>query len=257
MHYKDLCSFCGKCADVCPNDCIRIEGERRIYDKTNCIACGVCVESCPHSAIRLAGKHVAVEDVVSIVKQDYLFYLNSGGGVTIGGGEPTMQPEFLHALLARLKEIGIHTAIETCGYTDWGVFEKVLPCLDLLFFDVKHIDPVKHQKFTGKMNTPILQNLSKLLTKDVSVVIRIPLIPGFNNDPDTINGICTFLAKHDTQGSVKRVELLPYHKLGVNKYKALNRVYGLEMIETPLAADSEKLEKVVQSFGFDSRIEYI
>lgn len=257
MHYQNLCDLCGKCVQVCPNDQIKLENQERIYDKAGCLACGACVDSCSKSALRLAGKEVEIEELVSIAKQDYLFYLNSGGGVTIGGGEPLMQPEFLHELLYQLKEIGIHTAIETCGYAEWEVFEKISPYLDLFLFDVKHIDPDKHRIFTGKSNQLILQSLAKLLSRDVSVIIRIPLIPGFNDDSETINNICSFLSDNDGMKSIQRVDLLPYHKLGTNKYRALARDYELEKIETQIAADVDVLEKVVQSFGFESKVEYL
>jgi choline trimethylamine-lyase activating enzyme len=257
LHYRDLCTSCGKCAEVCPNHCVQIDDGLRTYDKSGCIACGACVEPCPKSAIRLAGQDMTVEEIVSIVKQDYLFYLNSGGGATIGGGEPTMQPDFLHALLAQLTDIGIHTAMETCGYADFKIFERVSPLLDLFLFDVKHMDPEKHQHFTGKGNTPVLENLSGLLAVGAPIVVRIPLIHGFNDDPDAIRQICSFLASHDKKGSVKRVELLPYHKLGTNKYRALGRNYELEALRTPPVADIEALSKEIQLSGFESKIEYI
>jgi len=257
MHYQNLCDLCGKCVIACPNDRIKIDKQVRIYEKAGCLTCGICVDSCPKSAMRLVGKDVEIEAVVSIAKQDYLFYLNSGGGVTIGGGEPLMQPEFLHELLFQLKEIGIHTAIETCGYAEWEVFEKISPYLDLFLFDVKHTNAEKHRKFTGKSNKLILQSLAKLLSQDVSIIIRIPLIPGFNDDSDTIRDICSFLAENDGMKSIQRVDLLPYHKLGTNKYRALAREYECDMLETQIASEVDDLEKIVQSFGFESKVEYL
>lgn len=257
MHYQNICDLCAKCTEVCPNGQIIIKNNQRVYDTKGCLLCGKCVDTCSKTALRLAGRDETVSDIVSITKQDYLFYLNSGGGVTIGGGEPLMQPAFLKKLLFQLKEIGIHTAIETCGYAEWEVFNSIFQYLDLLLYDLKHIDSEKHLKFTGKSNKRILDNLSKLLIKDTSVIIRIPLIPGFNDDSDTIRGICSFLSDNDVKKTINRVDLLPYHKLGTNKYQALARNYELKTAETQIADDIKGLEEIVQSFGFESRIEIL
>ena len=194
MHFQDLCQLCEMCSKDCETDCIQIRDGKWGYNEEKCISCQSCAEACPSRAIRFAGKDITVEEVVSVADQDYLFYLNSGGGVTIGGGEPTMQPAFLCKLLQRLKELGIHTAIETCGHTDWQVFEELLPNLDLLLFDIKHIDPEVHRTFTGKSNQLILENFSKLLSNEVPMIVRIPLIPNFNDSKQCMADICSFVS---------------------------------------------------------------
>jgi glycyl-radical enzyme activating protein len=257
MFFNNLCKLCGACEVTCENNCISVEKDTRKYERSDCRVCGNCVTACPNRTIRIVGKDYSVEEIVSIAKKDYLFYFNSGGGVTIGGGEPTMQPEFLNSLLSELKKTGIHTAIETCGHFQWDTFEKSLPLLDLVLFDIKHMDPGIHKKFTGQSNHLILENLARLLNKELSVIIRIPLIPGFNDDPDVMAGICKFLEKHDNYGSVKWINLLPYHKLGVNKYKALDKEYDLNGLETPVESDIQALKAVISSYKYECKVEYI
>lgn len=256
MVFDNLCTLCGTCAAVCPSNCITIQKDKRIYDSKNCDRCGQCESACPNSAVKLVGEKMRVGDVIAIAEKDYLFYLNSGGGVTLGGGEPTMQAAFAAQLLSGLKGLGIHTAMETCGYTDWSVFEQLLPNLDLLLYDLKHFDAAIHRRHTGKSNARILKNLVNLLQGDVPVIIRIPVIPGFNDDVGTMEDIASFLSQHKGD-IIERIDLLPYHKLGIGKYAALDIAYQLEGSETP---DDEVMADFKQIFikhGYDTMIEYL
>jgi len=256
MYFENLCSRCGACMAACPSGCITLADEKRTYDPTNCEICGNCRDACPNSAVKLVGETIHIEEIVTIAEKDYLFYLNSGGGVTLGGGEPTMQDAVAQQLLQKLKAIGIHTAMETCGYTDWSVFEQLKPNLDLLLYDVKHFDPVIHKQHTGKSNARILENLENLLKGDVPVIIRIPVIPGFNEGTETMQDIASFLGRHN-HDIIERVDLLPYHKLGVGKYAALDHPYHLTGSETPGDEVMADFKQIFVNRGFDTIVEYL
>ena len=257
MFFGNLCSCCGACTDACPNGCITVDNGNRVYNPANCDRCGCCQDMCPNSAIKLVGEKMRVEEVVTVAEKDYLFYLNSGGGVTLGGGEPTLQAPFAAQLLQELKVLGIHTAMETCGFSEWPVLERLTPNLDLLLYDVKHIDPTIHNRHTGKSNERILSNLKKLLKGKTPVIIRIPVIPGFNNDAQTMKEIASFLSQHNGSGVLERVDLLPYHKLGVGKYEALSCIYNLKDCKTPGDELMEDLKKIFVNQGFDTFVEYL
>ncbi len=256
MYFENLCSRCGACVAACSNGCIVIEDDNRVHDPNICTICGHCENACPNSAVKLVGEKMRIEEVIAIAEKDYLFYLNSGGGVTLGGGEPTMQAAFAAQLLSGLKGLGIHTAMETCGYTDWSIFEKLLPNLDLLLYDVKHCDPAIHRLQTGKSNARILKNLENLLKGDIPVIIRIPVIPGFNEDIGTMEDIVSFLSQHDG-GIIERVDLLPYHKLGIGKYAALDCSYQLEGSETPGDEVMADFKQIFIKKGFNTIVEYL
>jgi len=256
MHFDNLCSYCGTCVAACPHGCIVIEENKRIYNPNLCAICGDCEKVCPTSALKLVGEKMHIEEVIEIAEKDYLFYLNSGGGVTLGGGEPIMQAPFAAELLRELKRLGIHTAMETCGYTDWSVFEQLNPNLDLLLYDLKHVDHAIHRQHTGKSNTRILQNLQDLLQRDIPVIIRIPVIPGFNDNVDTMQNMASFLGKHNN-GVIERVDLLPYHKLGVGKYAALGYNYQLKRGKTPDENVLVSFKNIFSNRGFKTMIEYL
>ena len=256
MYFENLCGLCGACVSACPIDCILIKDNRREHDRESCMVCGDCEKVCPHSAVKMVGEKVFSDEVVAIAEKDYLFYLNSGGGVTLGGGEPTLQVDFAHELLKRLKILGIHTAMETCGYTDWSVFEQLNPNLDLLLYDLKHIDPDIHRQHTGKSNDRILYNLKQLLKTELPVIIRIPIVPGFNDNADTLAEIAAFLRRQNSN-NIERVDLLPYHKLGVGKYAALDYDYSLRGKETPVDELMTGFKHIFIKKGFDAIVEYL
>jgi pyruvate formate lyase activating enzyme len=256
MYFENLCARCGACADACPNNGVVIENYKRIYNPDACTVCGVCENVCPHNAVKLAGETMHLDEVVTIAEKDFLFYLNSGGGVTLGGGEPTLQAVFVIQLLKRLKGLGIHTAMETCGYADWSVFEQMNPNLDLMLYDFKHIDSDIHMQHTGKSNARIIQNLKKLLKTELPVIIRIPVIPGFNDDEKTMQAMASFLSRQNG-GNIERVDLLPYHKLGVGKYAAMGCHYTLKDRETPKDDVMADFKKLFIKQGFDTLVEYL
>ena len=209
LFYESKCSACGICKDVCP--------QRGEY----CDLCGSCTQYCPSSAKKICGETRTVEEVMRELRKDAPFFDNSGGGVTFSGGECMLQPNFLKALLLRCRECGIHTAVDTAGNVDWERFEEILPYADMFLFDVKCVTPELHRKGTGVSNERILENLTKLGERfEGDIIVRVPIIPGFNTDEAELQKIAEFIGKIRCE----TVELLPYHKLGENKYAALGKV---------------------------------
>lgn len=257
MYFENLCGFCLSCIAICPNNCITITDKKRIFNPDLCELCGRCQDICPNKAVKLVGKSMSVEEVVATVEKDYLFYHNSGGGVTLGGGEPTVQANFALELLKELKALGIHTAIETCGFAEWPTLKNLTGFLDLVLYDLKHIKSNVHESHTGKSNKRILNNLINLFRQKTAIIIRIPIIPGFNDDIKTMDEIGLFLKKHNINDVIERIDLLPYHKFGIGKYKALGYSYKLSDCKPP---DNDLLKEIKQIFighGLKASIEFI
>ena len=224
MFYKDKCTFCGKCKEKCPNNLEK------------CNLCGNCTIYCPVEARRVCGKEYTADEVLKEVIKDKAFYDNSGGGVTLSGGECMLQIDFLLEILKKCKQNGISTAVDTAGHIPFESFEKILPYTDMFLYDFKVFDNEKHKKYVGVGNELILENLKKLLNLGAKVYIRIPVIEGVNDTLSEMQNIKEFLYKN---GKPEKVELLPYHAMGENKYRAI----GKEPIcfKTP---DKEKLKEL-------------
>jgi len=246
------CIKCWKCVDICPINAITKQGNAIKLNRNICNECGKCAEICYAEAIRIIGKWVIVEEVLNEVKKDTIFYEVSRGGVTVGGGEPTMQPEFVTQLLKACKEHGIDTAIETCGYTKWENLKKMLKHLDMIFYDIKHMDNEKHQILTGKPNELILENLKKLSQETVPIIVRIPVVPGYNDQEENIKSTAEFISK--LGDSITRVELLPYHRLGISKYKQLGREYKLNDVKPPTKEKLQDIANIIEMYGLKIRI---
>lgn len=212
------CTLCGECAKVCP--CHRIENGRHLFDRTRCTACGKCVEACLFDALVLYGTQMTPAEAAEAVLEDRTFYELSGGGATVSGGEPLLQPEFCAELFTLLKREKIHTAADTCGDVPWSAFETVLPVTDLFLYDFKHPDAARHRELTGHGNERIKENLLRLGKSGKPVEIRIPLIPGLNMDDDTLNRSAEFLAGVK---NLTGIRLLPYHSLARSKYNTIGR----------------------------------
>ena len=246
--FKERCIGCGACIEVCPEKAIT--ETKWFINREICTKCGRCAEVCPSGARKIFGKKMTAEDVLREVRKDKLFYKNSGGGVTLSGGEPLMQPLFSRELLRMCKKENIYTAIETSGYASWSNFKKILPFTDLIFYDIKHIDPLKHKEFTGKSNVLILDNFKKIVKEDLDIVIRIPSISGYNDAKEQITIMGEFLK--GLKGIVQ-IELVPYHKLGISKYKRIGREYGLT-INTPSENQINEARNLLESYGFEVKI---
>jgi pyruvate formate lyase activating enzyme len=234
MINRNLCAVCGRCVSECENGAISLLEECSVTDRMKCICCGRCVEVCPNEARKLSGTVMTVGEVVKEVLKDLDFYENSGGGVTLSGGEATFQPEFALAILRECKNSGMHTAIETCGYTSWEVLDRFLECTDLVLFDIKHMDDAVHKEGTGISNEKILENAAKM-AKVKAMLVRVPLIPGFNDSEQDVRQIAAFVASLPNK---VEVDLLAYNPLGEGKYESL----GKGTIEHKEVQDEEYVE---------------
>lgn len=214
------CIGCGKCAESCSQGAINISSQKRI-DRNMCVRCGNCTRVCPGNALRLMGSYYSVETLTEILLRDVTFYRHSGGGVTLSGGECTIYPNYLESLLRCLKSKGIHVVLETSGYFAYDVFKrKVLPYIDLIYYDIKIADPTAHIKYTGRSNSRIFENFQRLLREGkVNILPRIPLIPGITSTMKNLQAIVDFLY----EAGAHRVSLLPYNPLGIDKYVSLGR----------------------------------
>jgi pyruvate formate lyase activating enzyme len=204
------------------------------------------VEGCFSEALRLIGEELTVKQVLEQVKRDKTFYLHSGGGVTISGGEPLHQAEFTRALLQACQTAGIHTALETTGFQSWNLFSMVLDNLDLLLYDLKHMDPEKHKMLTGVSNHLILENLKRAAATGVQTIIRVPVIPGLNDEDENIMAMGRFLQKMD---SIKQIDLLPYHRLGEEMYHRLEREYSLKDLPSKAETALEHMAELLRRGG--------
>lgn len=204
-----LCVNCGTCAELCPHKVHAFTAEGHTLSRENCISCGKCAEGCLPGALALCGTFLTAEQVVGSVLRDKAFFLNSGGGVTLSGGEPLLYPDFTAAVFRLLKEEGISTSLDTCGAVPFAVFEKVLPWTDRILFDVKGMAPERHARNTGRTNKGILENLSRLGHLGIPVEIRMPVVPGHNDDPAEFAQAGEFLK---TVAAVVSIRLLPYHR---------------------------------------------
>lgn len=192
---------------------------------------------------KIVGRDVTVGEIVEIIKKDMQYYRRSGGGVTLSGGESLGQPEFAVALLTACKEAGINTAMESTGFAEFDVIEKYLPYLDYYLMDIKHTNSAKHEKFTGRPNDLILENAKKIAQKANNLIIRVPVIPTFNDTEEEILSIAKFA---ESLPQVKEIHLLPYHKFGMDKYKGLGRDYELKDLVPPSAEKMQSLLEVAQ-----------
>ena len=245
LDYQNLCKGCEQCINVCAMNCYSIQNGTRTYDRSKCIQCGRCAEVCYSGALQKSGQIMKIEDILRIVLSDMDMYRISGGGLTLSGGEPLLQSTGCAKLLKMAKEYELHTAVETAGNVPWEAYDRVLPYLDLVFFDVKSMNEKMHKKACGCSAEQIQSNLERLQEKNKSIVVRTPVIPGFNDTEADIGAIAEFLSERN----ILSYELLPFHKLGGNKYKALGRVYQAEELISPCGEKMKRLKAVARSFG--------
>ena len=243
-YYAHKCIGCGECVAACRAGAQRMEAGRHAYVRAACTACGACEPVCLGEAMKRFGRRVSLEEACAIALEDRMFY-GDGGGVTLSGGEPLMQADFAAALLERLRKEGVHTAVDTCGNVDWAAFEKVLPHTDLFLYDVKHIDPQRHAALTGRSNEVILRNLRRLCETGKRVEIRMPLVPGANDDEATLRGIGALLGSLP----IERMRVLPYHSMARSKYAALGMEDTLPRVESPTEAEVGRAVALLREYG--------
>ena len=211
-------------------------------DRKSCTLCDLCLEHCPSRALTRVGRAETVGSILDEVLRDMPFFRRSGGGVTLGGGEPTYQPDFAVALLSACQQENLHTAVETCGHTEWDHLKRLSTVTDLFLFDVKHVDSKRHRQLTGVGNERILFNLKELSGIHSSIILRYPIIPTLNDSVEDLEGLLKLATSIE---GVNRVEFLPYHRLGEKKYADLGRPYPLS--GTPLFED-KRINEVIESF---------
>ena len=235
------CIGCGRCS-VCPQQCHVTEGGVHLFDRTGCVRCFRCVEACPSGALLRAGREYTVDEVMKTVESDRAYYDNSGGGMTLSGGEPLLQPEFSKALLSAAKDRGINTAIETSGYAPTEVIKEISPLVDVFLYDVKLTNDEDHKKYTGVDRGLILSNLRLMNEEGRTIVLRCPIIPGVNDKKEHFDAIADLA---NELVSVIRVDLEPYHDLGTTKYAKFGREAGFTA-DPPAKDRMEEIREYIQ-----------
>lgn len=247
MFVQKNCFACGTCAAVCPRQGIDLETFQ--IDRKACDACGTCAKTCYANAKKVVGKWQSVYEIMEKIEQDRIFYHNSGGGVTIGGGEPTAQPQFTAELLNACKKSNLHTAMETCGHGPWEKIKSIFPYLDQVFFDLKHMDEKRHRALTGVGNKLILENAKNVAELGCDITFRIPLVPGCNDDQENIRKTGEFVRKLAGDSGRIRLELLPYHGLGSDKYVWLDQSYQLSELQSSGKEQKQDYNELLRIMG--------
>lgn len=237
------CICCGNCISVCPS-CHTVVNDKMRFSRENCQKCGKCVDVCPTGALSLCGEETMVEELFQTVVKDQHYYAASGGGVTLSGGECLLQADFCAALLKKCKQQQIHTAIESALFVDYSSIEKVLPYVDFFYVDLKIADPSKHQKYTGQSNALILENIQKLSQTQIPITIRIPVIPGVNDNAEDMQSLGKIIASFS--GGVQGVELLKYNPLASSKYSSIGKDYCNFGMEPQSDQEMSGLQKILQ-----------
>ena len=259
---RRLCVQCGACLDVCPRDAINppvppeeAQREGATYHKIiseRCDRCLVCVDACKYGALEIVGRPMSMDEILDEVEQDRPFYENSGGGMTISGGEPTVHMAFVEKLLDGAKARGLHVCLDTSGFCPWSDLERVAGKVDIILYDLKHLDSGAHEAMMGVPNDLILQNLSRLLEKGIDVWLRIPVIPGYSDGFDYHERVARFLA--GLPGRLVRIDLLPFHNWCEDKYGWLGREWPMGEIQATDPADVDPLVDIYEEKGLNATV---
>lgn len=252
VFWQERCIHCGNCLLVCPLLAVSEDDQgRKHIDPMRCDFCGLCLDQCYADALEQMGRLRTVREVLAIVEEDRAFYDASGGGMTLSGGEPLTQAQFTYNLLKGARERGIPTAIETSGYVPWSVWKDLLPYLDLILYDLKEIDPKQHVYFTSVSNELILDNFKRLTKTGKPIIVRRPVIRGYNDTPKSIHALGQFVQGLEM---VSEIDLLPYHRLGQDKYKRLGQEYILGDMPTMKDEEVTGLRDILLSYGLNVKI---
>lgn len=253
LYNEEKCSRCEACLNKCPHDAIYKEDNNIYIKKDECQLCETCLDYCLNNAREIVGSTYKPKDLIKEIEKDMIFYEESGGGITLSGGEVMAQNiGYIENIASVCKDKGISVVIDTCGYVKFENYEKILPYVDLFLYDIKLIDDEKHKKFTGKSNDLILANLKNLSKKNANINVRIPLIEGVNVDEDNVEVLKIIEFLKDT--NVRKVNLLPYHNIGMHKYKKLYKEYeGLEF-KKPSENKLEEIKYLFEKNNFETKI---
>ena len=250
MYRANRCTLCAECVDDCPLNAISING-RANTDRTLCDNCGICAEVCYNGARELLGSEMSVAQVMKEIERDVPFFDQSKGGVTFSGGEPLMQRKFLAEVLRACRAHDIHTVVDTSGYATWEVLESIRGDVNLFLYDLKSMDDERHKQYTGVSNELILENLRRLSVAGAQCVVRIPLIPGMNDDDENLRKSGEFLSKLE---NVVAVDLMGYHEIAKGKYEALGMEYRLPETKSPSAEKLQSAAKMLEEFGLSVKV---
>lgn len=245
LFLQEKCTGCGRCAAVCAAAAVRIDPvSHKAVAAAACLSCGKCCEVCVSGARKQIGMRVTVDDVMTIINRDAVFYRESGGGITFSGGEPFMQPDFLRQLVLACGRIGLDTAVETCGFYDWQPVKDIFGQLNCVFIDCKHMDDAVHRQWTGVGNRRILENIKRISRLPLRTIVRVPLISEVNANEENIRKMCQFLVR---ETAVTELELLPYHDYG----KAKQQAAGLpeHSFSAPGEAAIARLKAIIAGYG--------
>jgi pyruvate formate lyase activating enzyme len=246
VYRKSRCIDCGECAKNCPQEAILLVAQHATVNREACVLCDNCSRVCPSDALSIAGKQTSVKEILEEVEKDMTFFNESGGGVTFSGGEPLLQHDFLNALLIECKKRDIHTVVQTCGFAPYEIVDRVRNKVDLFLYDIKIMDDRKHRKYTGASNEQILENLKKLAENGSSIVISFPIIPSINDDNENVTRIAQFI---QSLPNIKQVNLIPYHRAGIEKYKNLGKPYKLDRIQPPSNQRIKSIKQKIEALG--------
>jgi pyruvate formate lyase activating enzyme len=245
---QSRCILCDDCLDVCPNNAISRQDDVIRIDRARCTVSGNCAVACPAEALEIVGRTMTVEQILAQIERDRTFYEQSSGGVTFTGGEPLSQPRFLLDLLSACRSRGLHTAVDTSGYAPWSVLDEIRPFVDIFLYDMKLMDDTRHREWTGVSNVDILSNLRRLSELGHEILVRIPVIPGVNDDEENLCATGSFLA---TLSQAPQVELLVYHNIAEAKYVGLGKEYALPGIQSPTPELMTKSAAILSSYGLE------
>ncbi|MGI6367080.1 MAG: glycyl-radical enzyme activating protein [Anaerolineae bacterium] len=249
--HPDRCIGCLACVAACERHCHEVTSEGKVFHREDCIACGACARECFADALHLVGREVSVGEIMGDILADRAFYANSGGGVTISGGEPLLQPEFTAALLTACREEGIHAAIETAVQFPWERVAAVLPLVDLLMMDIKVMDEATHRRVTGVGNARILENARRIAASGKPMIVRTPVVPGVNDTSEAIGEIAAFVRGLPT---LQYLDLLPFHPMAAGKYDSLGRAYEARNLPRPTSEHMEALAQRARAEGIEVRL---
>jgi len=251
MHWPSRCARCYSCITACPKGAIAKDAAGAVViDRKACDLCGKCAEACLYDAMQMVGREMSVEDVLAEVEKDRVFYEQSGGGLTLSGGDPFVQSAFAETLLDGCRARGIRTAVDTAGFSKNGVLDRMAEKTDLILYDLKCMDDARHKEFTGVSNVPIIDNLKRLAAGRTEVWVRIPLVLGVNDDDDNIRRTIEFLSSLKT---IRWVGILPYHSGGLEKARRIGKESHFRKFETPSEEHIAAVEAVFREAGFEVR----
>ena len=245
IYIEKTCIKCGFCVACCPYQSLQIVDDHLVIDRGKCQFCSLCIEQCPTKSLAVSGKIISLEDLLDILLRDKSYYDISGGGITLSGGEPLIHKHVCRDLLVSLKQQNIHTAVETSGHVDAQTLAELHSYIDLFLYDIKHIFPDQHKEATGQDNQLILANLKLLVSFGATIIIRYPFIPGFNSDPEILISLAQLL----NNLGLGEIDILPYHRLGSEKYTNLGQSYKMMSLLPPEKEALLESKKLLLKYG--------